>query len=336
MMKKLLLFALGLCIVSYWWYLHELQPFGGTAPVKVKVEQGMSVSQVGSLLAEKGLIRSLTTFKLYVKWHAAESGLQAGTFVFRPNMSIPEIVEVLRTGKSREISLTIPEGWTVADIDALLARKGLAQSGSVLDCLKRCDFSSFDFLPPSGKSLAARGGRLEGYLFPETYFVSEAEFVPKFFLERLLGTFRKRVIEEQADAIRSSGHSLREIVIMASLVESETRTDSERPIVAGILWKRLKEGVLLGVDATVRYALEKPIEPLTESDLKTESPYNTRKVRGLPPGPISNPGLSSILATLKPQESPYWYYLHDGKGVIHYAVTNEEHNENRRKYLREL
>lgn len=333
-MKKLLLFVLGLCIVFYWWYLHELQPLGGTAPVKVKVEQGMSVEQVGSLLTEKGLIRSPTAFKLYVKWHAAEAGLQAGAFIFRPSMSVPEIVGILRTGKSPEVSLTIPEGWTVADIDALLARKGLAESGSVLDCLKRCDFSSFDFLPASSKGLAVRGGRLEGYLFPETYFVSEAEFVPKFFLERLLGTFRKRVIEEQKAAIEASGHSLREIVIMASLVESETRTDSERPIVAGILWKRLEEGVLLGVDATVRYALDKPTGPLTESDLKTESPYNTRKVQGLPPGPISNPGLTSILAALKPQESPYWYYLHDEKGVIHYAVTNEEHNANRQRYLR--
>jgi UPF0755 protein len=316
------------------WYLHELTPFGGAAPVTVKVEPGMSVTQVGTLLEQRGLIRSLAAFKIFVRFHAAESALQAGTFVFRPSMSLPEIVEVLRTGKSREISLTIPEGWTLQDIDALLARKGLAASGALLDCVRRCDFSAFDFLPKGTKGLASWGGRLEGYLFPETYFVSEAEFVPKFFLERLLGTFRKRVIEERKDAIRTSGHSLKEIVIMASLVEAETRTDAERPIVAGILWKRLKEGIPLGVDATVRYILDKPTEPLTESDLTVKSLYNTRTVKGLPPGPIGNPGLKSILAALKPQESPHWYYLHDRKGVIHYAVTNDEHNENRRRYLR--
>ncbi|MDD4287814.1 MAG: endolytic transglycosylase MltG [Candidatus Peribacteraceae bacterium] len=333
-MKKLILLVIGLCIVVYAWYLHELSPFGGTGAIRVKVSQGMSVGQVGALLHEKGLIRSLPAFKLYMKLNGAEAGVQAGTFIFRPNMSVEEIANVLRLGKSEEISLTIPEGWTVTDIDALIASKGLADSGAVLDCLRRCDFSTFDFLPSAAsKGLALRGGRLEGYLFPETYFVNEAEFVPKFFLERLLGTFRARVVQEHKDEIAASGHSLHEIITMASLVEAETRTDVERPVVAGILWKRLEAGMPLGVDASVRYILEKPTEPITQSDLETKSPYNTRKVKGLPPGPIASPGISSILAALKSQESPYWYYLHDGKGIIHYATTNEEHNENRRRYL---
>ncbi|MFH1444364.1 MAG: endolytic transglycosylase MltG [Candidatus Peregrinibacteria bacterium] len=332
-MKKLFLFILGLCIVSYMWYQHELSPLGGTNAVRLTVEQGMTVEQVGALLAQKGLIRSPLAFKTYMKLKGAQTQVQAGTFIFRPSMRIEEIAQVLRTGKSEEVALTIPEGWTVQDIDTLLARKGLAASGAVLDCLTRCDFSSFDFLP-AVSGLAERGGRLEGYLFPETYFVDESQFVPKFFLERLLGTFRTRVIQKEGDAIAASGHSLHEIVTMASLVEAETRTDDERPIVAGILWKRFEAGMPLGVDATVRYIVEKSTEPITQSDLETKSPYNTRKFRGLPPGPIESPGLASILAALKPQESPYWYYLHDSKGLIHYASTNEEHNENKRRYLR--
>ncbi len=332
-MKKLLLLTLGLCIVAYAWYQHELSPLGGTSAVRLTVEQGMTVEQVGALLSQKGLIRSPFSFKTYMKLQRAQTQVQAGTFIFRPSMSVEEIVQVLRTGKSEEVALTIPEGWTVQDIDTLLVRKGIASSGAVLDCLTRCDFSTFDFLPiVSG--LAERGGRLEGYLFPETYFVDESQFVPKFFLERLLGTFRTRVIQKESDAIAASGHSLHEIVTMASLVEAETRTDSERPIVAGILWKRFEAGMPLGVDATVRYIVEKSTEPITQSDLDTKSPYNTRKFKGLPPGPIESPGLASILAALKPQESPYWYYLHDSKGLIHYASTNEEHNENKRRYLR--
>ncbi|ALM09708.1 MAG: UPF0755 protein [Candidatus Peribacter riflensis] len=332
-MKKLLLLVLGLSIVAYAWYLHELSPLGGTRAVRVKVESGMSVAQVGSLLHEKGVIRSVRAFKVYVKLHAAEAGLQAGSFIFRPDMSVDEIVEVLRSGKSEEVALTIPEGWTVTDIDALLASQGLAESGAVLDCIKRCDFSTFDFLPNVSGG-APRGGTLEGYLFPETYFVSEVEFVPKFFLERLLGTFRARVVNDLMAEITASGHSLHEIVTMASLIEAETRTDTERPIVAGILWKRLEAGMPLGVDATVRYITEKPTEPITQSDLEVKSPYNTRKFKGLPPGPIESPGMTSILAALKPQESPYWFYLHDSKGLIHYASTNDEHNENKRRYLR--
>ncbi|MDD5041816.1 MAG: endolytic transglycosylase MltG [Candidatus Peribacteraceae bacterium] len=335
MKKGFFLFVLGLCMIAYMWYLHELSALGGSAAVRVTIEQGMSVAQVGSLLQEKGLIRSLPVFKLYMKLHGADTRVQAGTFIFRPNMSVEEITQILRSGKSEEISLTIPEGWTVADIDALLASKGLAQSGAVLDCVKRCDFSTFDFLPPASlKGLAQRGGRLEGYLFPETYFVNEAEFVPKFFLERLLGTFRARVMQEHRDEIAASGHSLHEIITMASLVEAETRTDTERPIVAGILWKRLEAGMPLGVDATVRYILDKPTGAITQSDLETQSPYNTRKFKGLPPGPIESPSLASIRAAMKSQESPYWYYLHDSKGLIHYAATNDEHNENRRRYLR--
>ncbi len=332
-MRKVFLLFIGLCIVAYMWYLQQLAPLGGESAVRVKVEPGMSVTAVGALLAEKGIIRSASAFKTYVKFHAAESGLQAGSFIFRPSMSVEEIVGVLRTGKSEEVSLTIPEGWTVSEMDALLAGNGLADSGAVLDCLKRCDFSSFDFLPP-GKGLAERGGRLEGYLYPETYFVNAAEFVPKFFLERLLGTFRARVVDDLAAEIKASGHSLHEIVTMASLVEAETRTDAERPIVAGILWKRYDADMSLGVDATVRYILDKATGALTQSDLDVQSPYNTRRFKGLPPGPIASPSLSSIRAALQPQDSPYWYYLHDSRGMIHYATTNDEHNENRRRYLR--
>ncbi len=121
---------------------------------------------------------------------------------------------------------------------------------------------------------------------------------------------------------------------MASLVEEETRTDDERAIVAGILWKRFDAGTGLGVDATVRYALDKPSSALTVSDLDTNSDYNTRKFRGLPPGAIASPSLESIKAALHPEASEYWYYLHGTDGQIRYAKTNEEHNENKYKYLR--
>jgi len=174
---------------------------------------------------------------------------------------------------------------------------------------------------------------LEGYLFPDTYFVNPDEFVAKFFLERMLGTFRTRVVEVLESDIVSSGRSLEEIVTMASLIERETKTDEERPMVAGILWKRFDAKQGLDVDATVRYALQKPVEPLTKNDLENRSPYNTRRFAGLPPGPIANPGLKSTQAALHPTESRYWYYLHGSDGVIRYAETNEEHNANKVKYL---
>jgi UPF0755 protein len=318
------------------WYWVELRPPNRTDDVRtiVEIPSGSSVASIADILAGKGIIRSPFAFSLYTRLHGLQSKLKAGSFVLRPSMSAKEVVSVLTEGHSTEATVTIPEGYTVEDIDALLAGQGIMEKGELTKCAQTCDFSSFAFLSKTSAKLAPRGGRLEGYLFPDTYFVLKEEFVPKFFLERLLGMFRTRVADEYAADIKASGHSLQEIVTMASLVEEETRGSDERPVVAGILWKRLKAGMSLGVDASVRYGLDKPKgKPLTATDLDNDSPYNLRKVRGLPPGPIANPSLSSIQAALHPKDSPYWYYLHDHEGQIHYAVTNDEHNANRARFL---
>ena len=178
------------------------------------------------------------------------------------------------------------------------------------------------------------GSKLEGYAFPETYAVNISPYTPKFFLERMFGEFRQRIIEEYRSEIASSGHTIHDLVIMASLVEEESRHDDERAIIAGILWKRLKNHVVLGVDAVNRYEAGKKTEPLLKKELETLTPYNSRRTQGLPPTPITNPSEESFVAALRPKDSPYWYYLHDKNGGIHFAVTNEEHNQNKYRYLR--
>ncbi|MBM3231392.1 endolytic transglycosylase MltG [Candidatus Peregrinibacteria bacterium] len=333
-MKKLLMIGLILiaAICGWYWYALTAPDSSSRESTIVIIESGWSSSRIAVELGTNDLIRSSLAFRIYLRLNGLDSSLQAGKFVLSKAQSVAEIVSILREGKAQELALTIPEGFTVKDIDRLLASKGLIATGALLDCVLTCDFATFDFLPKE-KGLTERGGRLEGYLFPDTYFVSTTGFVPKFFLERLLGAFRKNVIEGMSDELKSSGRSLHQIVTMASLIEEETRTDEERAIVAGILWKRFDDGRGLGVDATVRYILGKPTQDITHADLNTNSPYNTRKFKGLPPGPIANAGLKSIRATLKPEKSAYWYYLHDPEGVIHYALTNEEHNINRYKYL---
>ncbi len=319
----------------YFWYRHELSPANGGNDVRsiVTIPSGSSVSSIAQLLSKQGLIRSPFFFSWFVRLHSDQSRLLAGTYVLYPSLSTPEVVNILMGSHAPEMTVTIPEGFTVKDIDALLAAKGLSASGDLLHCAQTCDFQTFMFLPRQGKDAAERGGMLEGYLFPDTYFVTREQFFSKFFVERLLGVFRQRVSVGLAKDIAASGHSLSDIVTMASLVEAETRTDAERPIVAGILWKRYEKHMSLGVDASVRYILGKKSASLTESDLSIDSPYNLRKFRGLPPGPISNPGLSSIEAALHPQASPYFYYLHDANGQIHYAVTNDDQNVNRERFL---
>ncbi len=340
MKRTLLLILGGGIILALLWLVLSLRPVDSKSQhdVAVTIDRGESVTSIASALQEKGLVRSALAFKIYARLTGAQAKLQAGSYILRPSQSVAELLSAIAAGKISDISITIPEGFTVADIDALLASKGLGKPGDIIDCALRCDFASFDFLPATGFTDAAGqkiGTRLEGYLFPDTYALSPAQYVPKFAIERMLGNFRKRVVMPFKTDIADSGRSLQNIVMLASLVEMESRRDSERTVVAGILMKRLSLKMLLGVDATVRYGAKKQHgQPLTVADLESDSPYNTRKVAGLPPTPIANPGLASIDAALHPQTSDYLYYLHDAQGNIHYARTNEEHNSNRQKYLR--
>lgn len=337
-MKKFLFLLCAAAAVCAVWFFVALRPVRteSAQSLSVTVAPGDSLAVIADTLLREDLIRSSTAFRMYARVSGSSRRLQAGTFSLNRAMSVQQIIEILVSGKSQEFYVTIPEGYTVADIDALLARKGLGKPGDILDCAYRCDFSTFDFLP--SKAVGTReegiGSRLEGYLFPETYAVVPGEYVPKFFLERMLGTFRTRIVEGYKDEISTSGKSLADVVNMASLVESESRHDEERAVVAGILWKRLKNRIVLGVDATTRYVLRKPTEVLTKADVETDSKYNTRRTQGLPPSPIANAGESSFKAALNPSDSPYWYYLHGKDGVIRYAVTNDEHNLNKARYLR--
>lgn len=337
-MKKIFLFLACIGILSTLWFFHALTPvdFSNTKNIPVTIEQGSSLSVIAAKLKGAEIIRSSSAFKIYARFSGSAGKLQAGVFGLNPAQSVQEITDTIVSGKSQELNVTIPEGFTVADIDRLMASKGLGIEGDILDCAFSCDFSTFEFLPvkTTGTREQRIGSRLEGYLFPDTYSISPGDYVPKFFLERMLGNFRKRIVTPYAAEAKREGMTFGGFVTMASLVETESRHAEERAIIAGILWKRLQNRVVLGVDATTRYELGKKTEPLTKTDVETVSPYNTRRKQGLPPSPIASAGESSFLASLRPKDSSYWYYLHDPKGIIHYAVTNEEHNGNRAKYLR--
>lgn len=331
--KPLILFAAA--VVSFCaWYFPSIRPLDSADATRrpVTVLSGLSVSDIGWLLKNKGIIRSATAFSLYARWHGAEESLQAGDFMLNSGMNVAEVVRALQRGFSEESAITIPEGFIVKDIDQLLSKKGLIKEGDFLGCAAVCDLRAYEFLSVDS-GIASIGGQVEGYLFPETYFVVAEGFTAKNFIERLLTTFRERVIVGLGSDLEASKRKLHEIVTMASLIEEETKTGAERPVVSGILWKRFDAGQGLGVDATIRYVLGKQTDAITAKDLEVDSAYNLRKYRGLPPGPIANPGLASIKAAMHPEDSKYWYYLHGKDGVIRYAETNEEHNRNKALYL---
>lgn len=286
------------------------------------IREGSSATQIAKILSEKKLIRSPLVFKLYLKQKGLANQMKAGRFVFFSDQTLPEIVQSLVEGKTAETVVTILEGWTLQQIAEHLENLGLTTKTDFLECVKTCRFD-FDFLPP---------GYLEGYLYPDTYFVNPSFFKDEDFIRRLLETFEKR-IEDDQEAIEKSGRTLEQLIIMASVIEREERAPAERPKVADILWRRFDHKIGLGADATILYALGRTKGGLTAEELKLDSPYNTRKYRDLPPTPISNPSLSSIRATLYPEANDYWYYLHDEKGQIHYAKTLEGHNQNKAKYL---
>ncbi|MBN2307134.1 endolytic transglycosylase MltG [Candidatus Peregrinibacteria bacterium] len=329
-MKKILILVLvlvlGAVFLLYGGYssaIHYALNPSSANRVTVTVPEGATGSEVADLLYEKGLIKSPTAFNFYLRQNDLSNELKAGRFVFRESDDMARIVEILASGKSSEVVLTLLEGWTTRQIAEKLEIEELTTAEDFMKCLEECEFD-FNFIPE---------GYLEGYLYPDTYFVNPDQYSDEALINRLLNTFKNKLSDEDWEAINASPRSFEDIMIMASIVEREERDPAERPTVAGILWNRFDADIGLGADATVLYGLGRTSGGLSYEDLQSDSPYNTRKYAGLPPTPICNPSITSIHAALYPEDTDYWYYLHDSDGVIHYAKTLDEHNVNKARYI---
>lgn len=333
-LSLLLVFA-GLGVTSYLQFAYQKviqTPVDAksTARVVFTIKQGATGKEIGEDLKKLDLISSRWAFSKYLKENNLGNRLEAGKFILKKSYTIPKITEMLLNAKNPEVILTIREGLSLEEVDQLLAEEKILPEGMFLECAKNCIIEErFSFLDSKTKQLS-----LEGYLFPDTYYVDPETVSPKGLILRMLQNFDDKLTPELRSEIAKTGRSIHEIVTMASLIEKESRFEEEKPIISGILWKRLKEKMMLGVDATTRFALKKWTGDLLASDLAINSPYNTRKVGGLPPGPISNFGFESLKAAILPKESPFYYYLHDDEGTIHYAKTLEEHAKNKAQYLR--
>lgn len=326
--RLFLIIALALAIVlsasveGVYQYRLRQAPSAASGSEAFLISTGESAKSVAERLQEEGFVPSSWAFLRYADKKGLATEFQAGRFYLAKNLTIPQLAERLIAAENAEITVAIPEGYTNAEIDAKLTDLKLIDPGEFLACVQNCDFSAFPFLPPE-KTLR------EGFFFPDSYFVSPDHFQVEEFARRMLTNFDTKTKPIFGSAQRNGW----EILKMASIIEKESYNTEERPIVAGILWKRLDSGELIGADATTRYITGKKTEPLTVEDLQDKNPWNTRAVRGLPPGAISNPGVSAIEAAANPQESEYWYYLHDAKGQIHYGKTLDEHNQNVAEFL---
>lgn len=292
------------------------------------VDEGMTARAINQKLVDNELIPNDWAFLWYLDRHDLTSALQAGQYVLKEGMTIPDIADTFLTGRAAEALVVIPEGFRLSQIDARLAAAGLIEPGELMDNrFYHSDYGIFaDF--PSGVDI-------EGYLYPDTYYFEVGNTTAKGIIDRLsyqMGTLFNSTLRARAEEL---GLSLHEVITLASLLERETFSSDEMPIIAGIMLNRLDLGMRLDIDATVQYAISDDgwKQSLTADDLATDSPYNTRKFGGLPPGPICSPSLDAIKAVLYSEDTDYLYYLHDSDGVAHFARTNAEHNANRAKYL---
>ncbi len=310
----------------YWWNQNNKPASTDESLQSFIIPKGHSASQIGNKLESQSLIKDSLAFKLYVQVTSKSKKIQAGEYLLAPNFSLFKVVSQLTSGPVEEW-VTVPEG---------LRREEVVEK--YINVLKRNDADAEVFRQDF---LALTIGN-EGYLFPDTYLFPKTVSA-SIVANKMLSTFDSKISNQMEVDINASEYSLEQAVVLASIIERETRNDEERPVVAGILLNRLEIGMGLQVDATVQYALATtechvgaacnwwPI--LTREDMSINSSYNTYKYAGLPPAPIANPSLSSILAAIYPSNSSYLYYLHDGDGDIHYAETLVGHNENIRKYL---
>lgn len=309
-----------------WWTINS-RPVNSDNNKKVffVVNKGEGLAKIAGHLQSENLIRSSWNFRLMSIFWGTARKMKAGGYYLSSSMNPREISHLLTKGINDQW-VTIVEGLRSEEICQLLIKKGFA-------------------INPKIWQEEIQRERLEGQLFPDSYLLPQGA-TQSAILNIFRKNFQKKVISGLEENWQSTGRSKDNILILASLVEREAKTDEDRKIVAGILFKRLETGWPLQIDATVQYVLgSKQCSILTSpcdwwpskigsNDLKVISLFNTYLYKGLPPSPICNPGLSAITAVLAPQESDFWYYLSDEEGKIHYAKTSEEHTANIVKYLR--
>lgn len=286
------------------------------------VQSGQSVTSIAETLRQEGFIKSIWGFKAWLKI-TGKIIVQPGSYELSSSYNTPKVAGIIASGDTANAVITIPEGYTLKQIAKLLENKDIASEAEFLKITN-------NFPPDYEFSKYWKSNQtLEGFLFPDTYKLIKGDVLMavRVMLDNFGVKFKNEIKADLKD------RDLYKILTIASMVEREAKTQEDREQIAAIIYNRLDIGMRLDVDATVRYITGDWINPISRTDLAIDSPYNTRKYAGLPPGPICNPGLASIKAALNPPSSDYYYYLTDFEGITHYSKTLEEHNRNKVEFL---
>jgi uncharacterized YceG family protein len=293
-------------VFALWFIFSLFQPLKGSGQgsVMVDIPRGASSSTIGTLLADRGVISSPFFFKLRATLAGKRSQLESGHFALRKNMSYGAVLDALTgtQGTPPQITVTIPEGLSRAEISAVAKRAGV--TGDYF----RASVHSHLLKPQSYGAASSSAHSLEGFLFPATYDLLPGDPASKL-VNKQVAAFKVNISKVDLSRARKARLTTFDVLTIASMVEREAQLARERPLIAAVIYNRLRSGMPLGIDATLRYALKNYTRPLTASELRLPSPYNTRLHKGLPPTPIGNPGLASIEAAAHPAAVSYMYYV---------------------------
>lgn len=294
----------------------------------IEIETGSTTRSIANVLEENGIIKSAMGFRIFSKINKLDGTFQAGTYLFSPAMSLDEITKELQSGKSKTISVTIPEGLNINETADILEKAGLIDKEKFIEAATNADFD-FDF----AKALPKTKTRLEGYLFPETYSFTEGQDEISI-INTMLSQFDSVFTDEFRAKAKELGLTINEAVTIASIIEKEAQKDDERAKVSSVIYNRLKIDMTLGMCSTVIYSMGKHKKFLTDEDTAIDSPYNTYKNKGLPPGPIASPGAKSIEAALYPENTNYIYFVVSAKGdgSMEFSESYEEFLKNKDAY----
>lgn len=288
--------------------------------VQIEVASGASTAQIARELVDAGVIGNANSFRVQARLNGADGRLKVGIYDLTTGMSNREVLDALQAGPRVEyVSVTIPEGYVATQIaERLEQQAGIPRA----EFLKLARSGADEFVGDHPYLADAYEGSLEGYLFPKTYRIRAGSSAREV-IEMMLRQFDTEMAAVDTSSAASRGLSQHELVVLASMVERESKLDDERPLVSSVIHNRLAKDMLLEIDATIEYVLPGNRFRLTYRDLRIDSPYNTYRRKGLPPGPISNPGLASLRAAASPADTNYLYYVLTGKDGSHTFTDNK-------------
>lgn len=289
-----------------------------------RVPQGASARRITEKLYEEKLVANPALLHLMIRLEGASQHLQAGYYFLNPQMTPLEIIAHLRSGHVTTEKVVIPEGFEIKQIATVLAEHDLADRERFIELASNAELVYGETLP-----MELPINTLEGYLFPDTYYFSLGQ-TEEDLIGQMVDRFLRITQREIAPLLEGSAFSLHEVVTLASIVEREIMVDQERPIVASVYLNRLAIGMPLQADPTVRYVTVEERPQVLYRDLEIDSPYNTYRNRGLPPGPIASPGLASMLAVLNPAETGYFFFVSKRDGTHQFTETYNDHLRARR------